>query len=102
MSSLAAALSIKLTKVIYVPWVWHWFSLLCSQADASTLAHLRYPEGTFPVGGKHVHALLVKHPPEDKITHLELSASHEPLMVAPERLPIAWIFNRRLSSSLVD
>jgi hypothetical protein len=64
--------------------------------------HLRYPEGTFPSGGKFVHALPIKHPPEDKIIHLELSVSHEPLIVVPERLPIACIFNSRLPSSLVD
>jgi hypothetical protein len=102
MTSLIAALSIKLTKVLYVPWAWHQFSLLCSQADTSRLAHLRYPKGTFPVGGKFVHALQVKHPPEDKIIHLELSVSHESLMVAPECLPVACIFNSRLPSSLVD
>jgi hypothetical protein len=72
MSSLAAALSIKLMYVLYVSWVWHWFSLLHSQANASRSAHLRYPEGTFPAGGKLVHALLVKHPPEDKVIHLAL------------------------------
>jgi hypothetical protein len=102
MSSLAAALSIKLTKVFYVPWVWHWFSLLRSQQDASRSAHLCYPEGTFPVGGKFVYALPVKNPPEDKIIHLELSALHELLMVAPERLPVVCIFNSKLPSSLID
>jgi hypothetical protein len=102
MSSLAAALSIKLMEVLYVPWAWHWFSLLRSQADASGLAHLGYPEGTFLAGEKLVHALPVKHPSEDQIIHLELYASHEPLMVAPERLPVACIFNSRLSSLLID
>jgi hypothetical protein len=63
---------------------------------------LGYPEGTFPAGGKLVHPLSVKHPPEDQIIHLELSASHEPLVVTPERLPVVCIFNSRLSSSLVD
>jgi hypothetical protein len=101
MSSPAAALSIKLTEVLYVPWVWHLFSLLCSQADASRSSHLRYPEGTFSVGEKFVHALPVKHPPEDKIIHLELFASHELLMVAPKRLLVVCIFNSRLPSSLV-
>jgi hypothetical protein len=63
---------------------------------------LGYPEGTFPAGGKFVHALSVKHPSEDQIIHLELFASHEPLVVAPERLPVACIFNSRLPSSLID
>jgi hypothetical protein len=102
MSSLTATLSIKLTKVLYVPWVWHWFSLLHSQADASKSTHLHYLEGTFPAEGKLVHALPVKHMLEDKIIHLELSASHEPLMVMPERLLVTCIFNSRLSSSLID
>jgi hypothetical protein len=102
MSSLAAALNIKLMEVLYVPWAWHWFSLLRSQVDASRLAHLHYPEGTFSAGGKFVHAFPIKHPPKDKIIHLELSASHEPLMVALECLSVACIFNRRLPSSLID
>jgi hypothetical protein len=70
--------------------------------DASRSTHLGYLEGTFPVGRKLIHALSVKHPPEDQIIHLELSASHRPLMVTPERLPIACIFNSRLPSLLVD
>jgi hypothetical protein len=102
MSNLATALSTKLTEVLYVPWVRHWFSLLRSQADTSQSAHLCYPEGTFSAGGKFVYVLLIKHPPEDKIIHLELSASHEPLMVAPEHLSIACIFNSRLSPLLID
>jgi hypothetical protein len=65
MSSLATVLRIKLMEVLYVPWMWHWFSLLRSQADRSKPAHLSYPEGTFPTGGKFVHALPIKHPPED-------------------------------------
>jgi hypothetical protein len=82
MSSLATALRIKLTEVLYVPWAWHWFSLLRCQADTSRSAHLGYPVGTFPAGGTFVHALPAKHPPKDQIIHLELPASHEPLVVA--------------------
>jgi hypothetical protein len=70
-------------EVLYVLWMWHWFSLLRCQADASRSAHLGYPVGTLLAGGKSVHALLAKHPPEDQIIHLELPASHEPLVVAP-------------------
>jgi hypothetical protein len=102
MSSLATALRIKHTEVLYVPWVWHWFYLLRCQADTSRSAHLDYPVGTFPVGGKFVHALPAKHPPKDQIIQLELPASHEPLVVAPERLPVAFIFNSSLSYSLID
>jgi hypothetical protein len=102
MSSLTTVLRIKLIEVLYVPWVWHWFSLLCSQVDTSRPTHLGYPEGTFPAGGKFVHALPVKHPSEDQIIHLELFASHEPLVVASERLLVACIFNSILPSSLID
>jgi hypothetical protein len=78
--------------MLYVPWVWHWFSILRSQADAFRSAHLGYPEGTLPAGGKLVHALPVKHPLDHQIIHLELSASHVLLMVALEHLPVACIF----------
>jgi hypothetical protein len=33
---------------------------------------------------------------------LELSAPHEPLMIASERLTVPYIFNSRLSYSLID
>jgi hypothetical protein len=102
MSNLATALRIKLTEVLYVPWAWHWFSLLHCQADTSRSAHLGYLIGTFLAGGKFVHALPAKHPFEGQIIHLELPASHELLVVAPERLSVACIFNSSLSSSLVD
>jgi hypothetical protein len=102
MSSLATALSVKLTEMLYVPWGRHWFSLLRSQEDASRSAHLGYPKGTFPTGGKLIQALPVKHPPEDHVIHLELPASHELLVVAPEHLLVACIFNSRLPFSLVD
>jgi hypothetical protein len=102
MTSLATALRIKLTEVLYVPWAWHWFSLLRCQADTSRSAHLGYPVGTFPAGGKFVHALPAMHPPEDQIIHLVLPASHEPLVVVPELLPVACIFNSSLPSSLIE
>jgi hypothetical protein len=102
MSSLATTLRIKLTEVLYVPWARHWFSLLHCQANASRSAHLGYLIGTFLAGGKFVHALSAKHPPEDQIIHLELLASHEPLVVAPEHLPVPCIFNSSLPSSLID
>jgi hypothetical protein len=63
---------------------------------------LGYPVGTFPTGGKFIHALPAKHLPEGQIIHLELPASHKPLVVEHERLPVACIFNSSLPSSLVD
>jgi hypothetical protein len=96
MSGLAAVLSIKLMEVLYVPRAWHWFSILCSQADASRSAYLGYPEGTFLAEGKLVHALLIKDPPKHQFIHLELSATHKPLMVDLEHLLVACIFSSRL------
>jgi hypothetical protein len=91
MSGLTIVLSIKLMDVLYVSRAWHWFSILCSQADASISTYLGYPKGTFPAGGKLVHALLVKDPSKYQIIYLEFSSSHEPLMVALERQPVACI-----------
>jgi hypothetical protein len=102
MSSLTVVLSIKLMEVLYVSRAWHWFYILCSQADASRSAYLGYLKGTFPAGGKLIHALLVKDSLKHQIIHLELSAMYEPLMVAFERLSIACIFNSRLPPSLID
>jgi hypothetical protein len=70
-SDLTTVLSVKLTEVLYIPRAWHWFPILRSQADASRAAYSGYPEGTFPAGGKLVHALPVKDPPEHQIVHLE-------------------------------
>jgi hypothetical protein len=39
-------------KVLYVPRVWHWFPILRSHAEASRLAYLGYPKGTFLAGAK--------------------------------------------------
>jgi hypothetical protein len=88
--------------VFYVLRAWHWFSILRCQADAPRAAYSGYPEGTFPAGGKLVHTLPVKDPPEHQIVHLELPAAHEPLMIALERFLVACIFNSRLPPSLVD
>jgi hypothetical protein len=57
-------------EVLYVPWARHWFSLLYCQADTCRSTHLGYLVGTFPAGEKFVHALPIKHPPEDQIIHL--------------------------------
>jgi hypothetical protein len=102
MSGLTAVLNIKHTEVLYVPRAWHWFSILRSQADASRSAYLGYPEGNFPAEGKLIHALPIKDPPKHQIIHLELSASHEPLVIALKRLLVVCIFNIRLPPSLVD
>jgi hypothetical protein len=57
---------------------------------------LGYPERTL------VGSFLSEHTPEHQIIHLELSATHEPLMVAPERLVVPHIFNSRLPSLLIN
>jgi hypothetical protein len=98
---LATTLRIKLTEVFYVPRVWQWFSILRSQANATRVADLDHPEGSLIAGGELVGTVLSEHPLEQKFIHLELSATHEPLLIASERLVVPCIFNRRLSSSFV-
>jgi hypothetical protein len=88
--------------VLYVPWVVHWFSILRSQADTSRAAYLCHVEGGLPAEGELVSSFSSEHPLEHQIVHLELSASHEPLLVAFEYLAIPCIFNSRLSSSFID
>jgi hypothetical protein len=61
-SGLAAALRVKLTKVLYVPWISQWFSILHSQADASKAADLGYPERALIAGGELVGTLPSEHP----------------------------------------
>jgi hypothetical protein len=63
---------------------------------------LELPDSDLPNRGKVYHALPAKHPPEDLIIYLDLPASHEPLVVVPECLSVACIFNSSLPSSLVD
>jgi hypothetical protein len=59
-------------------------------------------KGPSQLGGKLVGTLPAKDPPKHQIVHLELHVMHEPLVVALERLAAACIFNRRLSSSLIN
>jgi hypothetical protein len=95
-------LRIKLTEVLYVPWISQWFSILRSQVDTSRATDLGHSEGALPVGGELVSTLSSEHPLEHQILHLELSATHEPLLVAFECLAVPCIFYSRLPSSLID
>jgi hypothetical protein len=99
---LTAVLRIKLTKVLYVPWIRQWFSILCNQADTSRAADLGHSEGALLAGGVLVSTLSSEHPLEYQIFHLELSAMHEPLLLAFECLAVPCIFDSRLSSSLIN
>jgi hypothetical protein len=99
---LAAALSIKLTEVFYVPRVRQWFPILHSQADASTAADLGHLKRSLPPGGELVGSLPSEHPLEHQIIHPELSAMHKLLLIAPERLVIPCIFYSRLPSSFIN
>jgi hypothetical protein len=99
---LTAVLRIKLTKVLYVPWIRQWFSILCNQADTSRAADLGHLEGALLAGGVLVSTLSSEHPLEHQIFHLELSAMHEPLLLAFECLVVPCIFDSRLSSSLIN
>jgi hypothetical protein len=63
-SDLAAALGIKLTEVLYVPWICQWSSILHSQADSSRAANLCHPKRTLSVGGELACAFMGKYAPE--------------------------------------
>jgi hypothetical protein len=60
-NGLTAALRIKLAEVLYVPWIWHWCSILLREVDASSPANLCHPERTLPAGGELVLAFLGKY-----------------------------------------
>jgi hypothetical protein len=80
-NSLATTLRIKLTEVLYVPWIWQWYSILLSQADVSRPINLCHPERTLPVEGELVQAFTRKYAQEHQIIHLELHTMHKPLVV---------------------
>jgi hypothetical protein len=63
---------------------------------------LCYSKGSLSAGGEFVSNLSCEHPPEHQIIHLELSAMHEPLAIAPEHLVVSCILNSRLSSLLIN
>jgi hypothetical protein len=88
--------------VLYVPWIRQWFSILRSQVDTSRPTDLGHSEAALPAGGDLVSTLSSEHSPEHQIIHLELSATHELLLVAFECLVVLCIFYSRLPSSLID
>jgi hypothetical protein len=96
--SLADLLRIKLTEVLYVPWVVKRFSIVRSQVGTSRTAYLGHVEGALPAGGELVSSFSSEH----QIIHLELSAAHKPLLVVFECLVVPCIFNSRLSSSFIN
>jgi hypothetical protein len=89
--SLIIVLRIKLTEVLYVPWVVQWFSILRSQVDTSRVAYLGHTKGTLPAGGELVSSFSSEHPSVHQIVHLELSAVHKPLLVVFECLALPCI-----------
>jgi hypothetical protein len=99
---LTTVLRIKLTEVLYVPWIRHRFSILRSQVDTSRAADLGHSEGTLPAGGELLSTLSSEHPPEHQIFHLELSAMHELLLVVFECLVVSCIFDSILLYSLIN
>jgi hypothetical protein len=78
------ALRVKLMEVLYIPRIWHWCSILYSQADASRTTDFYHVEGTLPAGGELVCTFTGEYSPEHHIAHLELPATHEPLVIAPD------------------
>jgi hypothetical protein len=101
-NGLTAALRIKLTEVLYVPWIWQWCSILLCQADASRPTNFCYPERTLPAGGELVQAFSGKYAPEHQIVHLELPTLQKPLVIALEHLAVQRILESCLPSCLID
>jgi hypothetical protein len=89
-------------EVPYVPWIWQWFSILYCQTDTSRVADLGHSKASLPAGGELVSTFSCQHSLEHPIVHLELFATHGPLMITFERLAVPCILNSRLPSSLID
>ena len=95
-------LGVKLTQMLYVPWVGQRHSIFCGEANASGPAYLCNPEGPLPAGGKFVEPCSAQDPSEDEVASPELPTMHEPLMIAPERLVVACISDCCSPPSLVN
>jgi hypothetical protein len=70
--------------------------------DTSRASDLGYTEGSLPAEGEFVSTLSCEHPLEHQIIHLELSATHEPFMIAPEHLMVPCILHSKLPPSLFN
>jgi hypothetical protein len=66
------------------------------------VADLCYPEGTLPAGGEFIHAFTGEYAPEHQVIHLEPPATHEPLVIASERLMVPCVSDICLPSLLID
>ena len=53
-------LSVKLTQMLYVPWVGQRHSIFCGKANASGPAYFCNLEGTLPAGGEFVEPCSVQ------------------------------------------
>jgi hypothetical protein len=60
------------------------------------------PERDPPSRGEFVHTFKGECAPEHQVTHLELPATHIPLVIALKRLMISCILDSCLPSSLID
>jgi hypothetical protein len=97
-----AALRVKLMEVLYVSRIWQWCSILHCQVDASRAVDLCYTEGTLPAGEEFICAYTGEYTPEHEAAHLELPATHEPLVIAPEHLMVPCFLDSCLPSSLIN
>ena len=79
-------LSVKLTQMLYIPWVGQRHPIFHGKANASGLAYFFNPEGPLPAGGEFVEPCSVQDPSQDEVASPELPTVHESLMIAPERL----------------
>jgi hypothetical protein len=88
--------------MLYVPRIGKRLSFSCSKADTLGSAYFCHLEGSFLAGGEFVEPFSVQYSPQDQVPDPELPTMHEPLVVAPERLVVPCISDRRLPSVLVD
>jgi hypothetical protein len=75
-------------EVLCVPQVRQWLSIFDTQVVTSRVVDLGQSKGSLPTGGELVSTLSCEHALEHQIIHLELSATHEPLVIALECLVV--------------
>jgi hypothetical protein len=88
--------------MLYVPRIGKRLSFSCSKSDTPGSVYFRHLEGSLPAGGELVEPFSVQYSLKDQVPDPELPTMHKPLVVAPERLVVPCISDRRSPSALVD
>jgi len=84
-------LRVKLTEVLYVPWIGQGHSFFHGKANASRSAYVCHLEGSFPPGGEFVEPFSVQDSPQDQVPCPELPTMHKPLVIVSECLVVTFI-----------